>query len=335
VSRFSQKPRPVTSLVSARPLGADDFLWLVEPSLPPLDLAAWAAAHRDWILGELRRVGALLFRGFEVAGPEGFGRFAAAISDELLDYQERAAPRTRVTGNVFTSTELNAAQAIPLHHEMSYSHQWPTLVGFYCVTPPREGGRTPLADDRPLLSRIDARVRARFAAGGVMYVRNYRPELEPWQEAFQTARREDVEDYCRRWDIAFEWRDGGRLRTRQVRQAVATHPLTGDTVWFNHAHLFHRSSLDDETRRALVGAVGGDLDELPRDARYGDGSPIDGETLEEIRALYRSAARTFEWQAGDVLLVDNFLVSHGREPFRGDRRVLVAMADLYINRGGW
>ncbi|MFN2414368.1 MAG: TauD/TfdA family dioxygenase, partial [Pyrinomonadaceae bacterium] len=34
---------------------------------------------------------------------------------------------------------------------------------------------------------------------------------------------------------------------------------------------------------------------------------------------------------GDVMMLDNFLSSHGREPFAGPRRILVAMAELYTN----
>ena len=71
------------------------------------------------------------------------------------------------------------------------------------------------------------------------------------------------------------------MRTRQICQAVATHPQRGETVWFNQAHLFHVSSLKPEVRKTLEGAFG--IDGLPRNACFGDGMPIPEEDLEQIR----------------------------------------------------
>jgi alpha-ketoglutarate-dependent taurine dioxygenase len=160
-----------------------------------------------------------------------------------------------------------------------------------------------------------------------MYVRNFGEGADlSWQTAFQTTSRDEVERYCTEHGIAFEWRSGDRLRTRQIRGAVLTHPVTGDRVWFNHAHMFHVSNLPPQVRASL-GAEFAD-DELPRNAFYGDGSPIPDEVLETIRGLYAEAAVRFQWSRGDVLLLDNVLASHGRDPFGGARSILVAMSDM-------
>ncbi|WP_353901924.1 TauD/TfdA family dioxygenase [Micromonospora harpali] len=323
---------PAAAPVTRRVLVDDSFVLLVEAAVADLDLAGWLAGRRDELLRDLDAHGAVLFRGFEVATADDFSRAARAVTPDLLGYLERAAPRTEVADRVFTSTEFNAEQWIPLHHEMSYSYNWPTHLYFWCAQPATgSGGATPLASERVVTPRIPAQVRERFTRDGVCYVRNYGPHLDlPWQEAFQTTDRAEVEAYCAASATEFTWLGGDGLRTRARRQAVATHPRTGETFWFNHAHLFHSSNMPAEVSAALLREYG--PEGLPRNAYHGDGSPIDDEVVAGIRDLYREHAVSVPWQRGDVLVVDNFLATHGREPFSGDRQILVAMSDLYVNR---
>jgi alpha-ketoglutarate-dependent taurine dioxygenase len=310
--------------------GGEEFPLVVEPNVEGLNPVTWAQGQRAFIESSLLKHGAVLFRNFGVDSATRFQEFARALAPELLGYFERAAPRREVAGNVYTSTEYPADQPIPLHHEMSYSHNWPTKIWFYCERPAARGGATPIASDRKVFDLIDPAVKQSFMRRKVMYVRNYGEGLDlSWQEAFQTEERAAVEEYCRQARMTCEWREGDRLRTRAVRQVVATHPRTGETVWFNHAHMFHISNVGASAREALLAHFR--EDELPRNAFYGDGSPIEDSVLEEIRAVYAGAAVTFPWREGDVLLLDNFLASHGREPFDGPRSVLVAMAELYTS----
>src|SRR5205085_698576 len=117
------------TLVRQRTLSTTQVLPLViEPVVSGLDLAAWGAQRREWIEGLLVEHGALLFRGFGLSTAEQFQQFASAVSLELLDYQERAAPRLKVSDKVYTSTEFPPDHVIPLHHEMSYSHNWPSKL---------------------------------------------------------------------------------------------------------------------------------------------------------------------------------------------------------------
>ena len=319
------------SLVKSSPLYENELLPLVvEPSLESVNLVAWATLNREWIEEQLLKHGGILFRGFEVKGVEGFEQFARAISPQLLDYKERAAPRIEVGKNIYTSTEYPADQHIPLHHEMSYSHNWPTKIWFYCELAAKERGATPIADDRKVFERIDPKIKETFMRKRVMYVRNYGEGVDlSWQDVFQTTDKAKVEEYCRKACTEFEWKSGDRLRTRQVRQAVATHPKTGETVWFNHAHMFHLSNLEPVVRESLLSQF--KEEDLPRNVYYGDGSPIESSVVDEIRGIYNETAKTFPWREGNILMLDNFLASHGREPFVGPRKIVVAMAELYTN----
>jgi alpha-ketoglutarate-dependent taurine dioxygenase len=299
---------------------------LVRCARPGGSLPAWVAAHRDTLDALVRRAGAVLLRGFDVRGAQDFRDVMDALSPQVLAYGERSSPRSKVSDGVYTSTEYPADQPILLHNEQSYTAKWPTRIVFFCERAATEGGRTPLADSRRILARLRPETVAAFERLGVRYVRNYLPGISlPWQEAFQTDRAEDVAAYCARADITPEWVDPDHLRTVQVRPAVRRHPVTGERSWFNHALFFHVTSLDAEVSAGLLEAL--DEEDLPYNTYYGDGSPIGEETLAELRAAYAAETTGFDWQPGDVLVVENMLVAHAREPFVGPRRILTAMAD--------
>lgn len=322
------------TLVTMQPLVPGAMLPLVaRPAVAGVDLIGWARNHRKVINDNLSRCGAILFRGFELRGREAFAEFIQASADgSLLAYTNRSTPRTEVGGNVYTATEYPANQVIPLHNENSYQSSWPLKIYFCCVTAAEQGGATPLADSRKVFENIPRQIREEFANRGVMYVRNFGDGLDlSWQQVFQTDDRSEVEAFCRREGLDFEWKDGDRLRTRQICQAIAAHPGTRELVWFNQAHLFHVSNLTADVREYLLREV--KEAELPRHAFYGDGTAIDALSLAKIRAAYEKEAVTFAWQRGDILLLDNMLTAHGREPFEGPREILVGMAEPHRTPG--
>lgn len=301
---------------------------VVRPTTERVDLMAWASRHRELIEEKLLHAGALLFRDFEVRTARRFEQFIESLSADLLEYSYRSTPRNHVSGKIYTSTEYPADQTIPLHNEMAYSAHWPMKLWFFCAVRAERGGETPIADSRRIFSRVASEVRENFARRGVMYVRNYGAGLDlSWQDVFQTSDRLEVEAFCCRSSIDFEWKSEGRLRTRQVCQATATHPRTREQVWFNQAHLFHVSSLETTMCETLLALAGEEL--LPRNAYYGDGTPIEPSVLDHIREIYRREAVVFPWQEGDVLMLDNMLTAHGRRPFSGPRKILVGMAESF------
>jgi alpha-ketoglutarate-dependent taurine dioxygenase len=316
---------------SRQALATDEADWtgpLIVRAEGDAPLHAWAASRRAWIEETLLSHGAILFKGFAIDARPAFQDVAAALCGELLDYVYRSTPRTSVGAKVYTATEYRASASIPFHNENSYQRSWPMRLVFCCVKPAAVGGETGLASTRRVTARIDPDVMRLFGEHGVMYVRNYRPGIDlTWQESFQTQRPEDVEAYCRRHAIEYEWVSADHLRTRQVCQGVGTHPVTGERLWFNQAHLFHISSLTDADRSALLDLFG--EDGVPRHAYRGDGAPIDEQTLAHLGQAYEAEAFERPWDAGDVLLVDNMLVAHARSPYQGTREVLVAMGDSH------
>lgn len=322
------------SLVRLESLRAGEPLPLaLQPAMDNVNLATWAAQHRELIESRLLKHGALLFRGFAVESAEKFEECARAMCSNLLDYRERSSPRTELSRGIYTSTDYPADQSIHFHNEQSYTKSWPMKLWFYCLQPAERGGATPIADGRKVLSLLSPELAERFRRKKIMYMRNYGDGLGlTWQSAFQTENKLAVEDYCAQSGIDFEWKDGNRLRTRQIFDNIATHPVTGEEVWFEHAAFFHISSLEPAIRESLLAEFADE--ELPFNTYYGDGSPLEETALAEIREAYEQAAVRFTWQQGDILLLDNMLTSHSRDAFTGERQILVAMGELHDSRSG-
>lgn len=271
--------------------------------------------------------GALLLRGFPALDTPALAEFVRHLSGKTpLSYAGGASPRINLGAGVYTSTEYPEHYALSLHNEMSYTSRWPRHLFFYCATAPEQGGETPLADSRRILKKLDAEVVRQFKARKIKYVRNLpggSGSGYSWQEAFETGDKASVENSCRAAGMNLTWKADGGLRLTEVRPATAVHPQTGEEVWFNQAEGFHPSASGVATDAEHDSNARDD--ELRLNAFHGDGSPLTLSALEHIREVTRAEASLFRWRAGDLLIVDNMLVCHGRMPFEGARKILLAM----------
>lgn len=315
----------VESLIRTSFLSESETLPLViEPTVDAVDLVEWAGLNRAWVDEQLHQHGALLFRGFEVDSVSKFEGLALKVCDEIYDENGE---HVMVSANVAVPVFYPSDQQLLWHNENSFNHLWPTRILFCCVEPPSSGGETPIVDSRKVFARLPAEIRDAFVSKGVMYQRNYGDGLGlDWQTVFKTSDPERVEELCRENRMEFQWKPGDRLRTRCIRPAVIRHPATGDVSWFNQGQHWHISCLDQQTRLSLEGLFADE--DLPRNLYYGDGSPIADEHMAAILEVYRELEVSFPWQRGDVMMVDNVLAAHGRNPFAGPRKILVAMGNM-------
>lgn len=317
------------SLVKASLIeGAGETPLLITPQMENVDLAGWVEANRQYIDEKLHHHGAILFRGFDLSDEADFSRVMQATGCQLSDYVEKATPRSRVKSHIYTSTEFPQEFKIAQHNELSYVKPWPMRIYLFAEHSPSIGGETPVADVRKVLSYIDPEIREKFERLGWRLVRNYGFGFGPeWRAAFCVESRKEAEAYFNKSDIQFQWLGDDRLRTEHIRPVTRAHPVTGDKVWFNHVAFWHLSSLPDEIRQRFMVDFG--EEGCPYNTFYGDGSVIEDEVAAHLRAAYDKAEVSFKWQNGDLIMADNMLVSHGRNPYQGERRILVTMGDLF------
>ena len=288
--------------------------------------AIWAEANRDKVENWLIEHGGILFRGFDLPTPAAFEAFCQALCPQLYG-QYGDLPKEEGGKNIYKSTPYPKDRMILFHNESAHQHRWPRRQWFYCQIPATSGGATPIVDSRQVFRELPAWLQANLRNKQLMYVRHFSPRLDvSWQHFFQTQERDEVERICRQSAIDFQWRGANDLHTRQVCPAVILHPLTGEESFFNQIQLYHPAFLDADVREQFLrdGEAA-----MPRQVFYGDGSALEPSAIEAINTAYERCAVRFEWQQGDVVMLDNMLAAHARDPFEGERKIVVAMGEIY------
>lgn len=298
-----------------------------EPGTPVDDFIQFYESSRAIIDEHLHSQGAVLFNGINIRNRQDFQQAVSSTGTRFIDYVDGNSPRTKLSDIVYTSTEYDSTKTITQHNELSYSANWPSRIFFCCIQPAGSGGETPLADGRKVLRQMDKHIVHLIDEKGLTYIRNlhggngFGPS---WQHTFETDDPVQVENYCRKLAMEFEWKEDGTLKLKHHRKGIIYHPVTGEKVWFNQIDQFHPTHLGKDVYDVLSEMYGSD-EELPTSVTLGDGTPIEDKMIQDIMHTIDTVLVAKPWQQGQLLLVDNVLVSHGRKPFTGQREIVVSM----------
>jgi alpha-ketoglutarate-dependent taurine dioxygenase len=318
-------------VIKTRPLLDDSGLFLlIEPAINGVNLHDWIKSNPEQVNQWVHKHGALLFRGFDLKQDEDFINISKAFPYESLPAElfEESTPRKVAGPGIYTTTAFPREESIALHSDYSPSMCLAIKLGFFCTLPPEQGGETPFADTRQILRHLDPQVSEKFRRLGWRLVRNYRPELGlSWESTFNGQSREQINAHCEANHIEVRWCDG-IPQTIQSRAAIFQHPDTGEDAWFNHVSFWHVDNLPEAVSARMLAEVG--IEGLPFNTYYGDGSTIETDVAHHIRDVILQQKRSFSWQRGDLVLADNILTCHGREPYRGDRTVRVALYQKHM-----
>ena len=329
-------------------------------------LRAFMEANREWIDKAILKYGAVLFRGFDINSAKEVEADVRAFEPNLSNEYRGTSPRIAQKGSeyVFSAAEVPSHFPIAQHLEMSFLPAPPRRLFFSALQAPtgNKGGETALTDFRKVYRDIPAKLRDKLASKKIRYTRKHKEKgfkppfvttditsLKGWSDLFDTHNKTEVEEICRRENLPVRWE--GRNRDTFVSEyndePFQLHPDTKEPVWFNHAQVFHWSTFPAEllsafrrTRdvRFLLRSVSAFClsfltyavlrRRMALHVSYGDGRPISFREMGQIRkAIHRNMVFN-QWQKGDLLMIDNFSTSHGREPtYSRNRKIVVAWSN--------
>ncbi|GLW71409.1 hypothetical protein Kpho02_37080 [Kitasatospora phosalacinea] len=304
------KEDPMTTTVDIRPYGNGTGK-VISPvggtTLGDLDPAA--------VIGLLAESGFLLLRGF---GPDlsDFSAFVKAHSDRItLD-----PARSFHGGDVAQKVDAGTA-AVGLHLENGNSPFGPDLTWFLCEKAASSGSQTTVCDGYRVWDGISERARELFAAQDIVYTRSV--EEAKWKAfvVHQLEGRKSVEE------ITF---DDITALTAGQRGSDITLNEDGSISYSYRVGAAHPTLFG--TRLAWANSIfGPSYNYEPPKITFADGSDLPQWLLDELLALTEEVTEDLEWQDGDIALIDNTRVMHGRRAILDPDRTIYN-AQSYLNR---
>jgi len=317
--------------------------WRLREGAPPLFIAAkngafdskaasieWVRRHRATLDELMVRHGAVVLRDFPVITAQDFDDLMAVFPPYEAGYVGGGAPRANVVGKVLEATRAAKELFLCLHQEMAYLTAYPGRIAFFCRKPAESGGETIIASMVEFTRRLPPAIRERLERCGVRGVRNYAPagtgqsevadarDGIAWDDAFGTSDRAQVEKLCAARDLEPVWKDNGGLAVITKLDPFAVHPFTGERLYRS---IIHTSNIDTLTGKLTHKMEG----PLATGYTFGDGTPLEIADAQVLHDILNELTMSWKWQAGDVMLLDNLQIAHGRNRYQGTRETLVSL----------
>ena len=301
------------------------FPLAVEVEAGSLDEAcAWATGAVAELSRQAGEHGVVLVRGLPLANPEDFDAVVCALGFPTFSYADSLSNAYRInhTPRVFSANEAPADVTIFLHHEMAQTPFHPTKLIFFCQIAAEDGGATPVCRSDVLWERLRAQQGA-FAADceakGLRYT-NVMPGVadtasgmgRSWQSTFSVDNREAAEARLAKLGYTWQWQANGDLSVTTPLLPAVRQFGNGRTSFFNQLIAAFKGWKD--TRNDPARAI-----------RFGDGSPLNPADVAAASAIADELTFDIPWRNGDIALMDNYVVMHGRRTFKGTRKVLASL----------
>ncbi|MDF1796099.1 MAG: TauD/TfdA family dioxygenase [Coxiellaceae bacterium] len=306
-----------------------------------LSLVDFVNLHRDQINSCIDSSGGILIRGCPLQAEQEFQTITESLFGPCLEYIGGVSPRQKRKQQVYNSTYLASDMIIPQHREMSYLPEYPDRINFYCQIPAQSGGETPVTDFATVYTDLlqkQPELMQRLNNTGVLINKVYYDSdflkkhlgIESywgWRECFQCTSHTELDKVGKQLGVEFQHHPGYSAMIVTVPIATA-HPLHNNPVFFPNLYLNKRTLYKyfelSESNQLFLTKLDTFVQTQDGDIYTGDGSLIPEYFIHDFHKSVVKNTHAFDWQAHDLLLLDNNWLGHGRTKFIGENRTLWA-----------
>ncbi|KAM3548736.1 hypothetical protein MY1884_009047 [Beauveria asiatica] len=294
----------------------------------------------------LPRHGAILFRNLPIDDAIAFSRFAHAFRYAPHEIIGIVVDRPLLAPNVAPANEAPKEVQIYNHNESPQVPHAPEYIFFYSHRAPEKGGETPISSSLELYHRAQAKMpefiellaekgilckvvykATKQKAGGSTLKQAFGKEIQDSDDE-ETARKKmeaQILRYGRGKHTTWEWKDyddGKGLVLTHRLPVIRTQPGTNLPTLFTGLAAYYKYSINSQ---GANGSVKADIVEQ----YFGDGTRIPEKYLAHLVEITDDIRVLHKWQQGDVLVYDNIIAQHGREPWQGEQSDRIVLASLF------
>lgn len=267
-----------------------------------------------------------------------FSKFAHAFGYKPHEIIGIVVDRPELAPNIGPANEAPKEVLVYNHNESPQVPHAPEYIFFYGHKAPHTGGESPISSSLELFHRAQQEIPTfikALAEKGILSKVTYKPAKQyeggsTLKQAFgkhvepdddEATRRAKIEAQVARYGrgkhTTWEWtNDGGLVLTHRL-PAIRTQPQTGLPTLFTGLAAYYQNAKVNGAGRNITQQL------------YGDGTPIPEEYLAHLARITDEIRVLHKWQRGDVLVYDNIIAQHGRQPWEGDQEDRKVLASLF------
>lgn len=284
----------------------------------------WLNKNYSKILNELTVYGAILFKNFKINDILSFDKFISSFKLPNFPYKESLSNAVRLnrTERIFTANEAPCDISIDLHHELAQTPIYPSKLFFYCEKAADFGGYTPICRSDILFERLISTI-PNFIKNciqkGVRYTHVMPPIMDSqsgqgrnWKSTLSVSGKLEAEEKLNKLNYKWTWLDDNYLEVTTPILSSVKKMKDGRKVFFNQ----------------IIAAFNGwdrKNNNKNKPVCFGDLSQINKKDIEIANNIIKDIVYDIKWQNGDIAMINNFFIMHGRRSFRGSRSILASL----------
>lgn len=284
---MSIKTQPISEKIGQQIISIDDT------SILEID--------KETIISLFKSYGVLLFRGFNVDTGI-FKKFTNLFSTDFLNYAGGAFNRRVINGDQTLLSVNDFKTEIKLHGEMYYQQNIPLMLWFFCANPPLEAGETTVCDGRQFFTEISRSTKELFSKKKLKFTVSM--SKEEWQKKYKTDNLHSLSEMCQKNNNNLKISEDQSILIEYICPAIILSRCGKYQVFINS--LLPTKQLS------------------PKVLKFEDDSEITDDVVVELNEIAERITTGVSWQKGDILMIDNTRILHGRRAFSDEKR------DIYI-----